>query len=104
MSWSVSLIGSPAKVKEALVAQAAKQSGQCKAEMDAALPHILGLVDQNYVTEAGAKSGYTSGGLVKVEASGSGSTCGDAANPGKSIDLQRTCKVLVEPLYGNFVG
>lgn len=38
MSWSIKLVGKPAKVVEALDAESAKLSGQCKAEYDAALP------------------------------------------------------------------
>lgn len=47
MSWSAYYIGTPEKLVEALQKQSESLSGNCKAEFDAALPHITGLIQQN---------------------------------------------------------
>jgi hypothetical protein len=44
MSWSVSLIGAPAKVIEVLDTNATKLRGESLAEYTEALPHLRGLV------------------------------------------------------------
>lgn len=46
MSWSISLLGTPDKVKEKLMAESARLTGLSKQEFDEALPHLTGLVDQ----------------------------------------------------------
>lgn len=48
MSWSVNLIGTPTKITAALKKQSETLTGQSKEEFDAALPHMLGLLAQNY--------------------------------------------------------
>jgi hypothetical protein len=48
MSWTVNTIGTPAKVVEELDAHSARLSGPSKDEMDAALPHIKGIIENNF--------------------------------------------------------
>lgn len=50
MSWSVTFIGNPQKIVQALKDNSEKLSGVSKDEFDAALPHLIGLVEQNYNT------------------------------------------------------
>lgn len=85
MSWSIKFFGHPDKVIEALEAESNKLSGESKVEYDAALPHIVGLVKQNYNDQSKP--------LIQVDASGHG-----YSHDGKS--MQRNCKVVVDYLYG----
>lgn len=48
MSWSVTLIGNPGKITQALQKQSEAITGKSKEEFDAALPHLTGLLAQNY--------------------------------------------------------
>lgn len=47
MSWSAYYIGTPTKIVEALEEQSKNSHGSVKAEFDAALPHMVGLIKQN---------------------------------------------------------
>ncbi len=47
MSWSAYYIGTPDKLTEALQKQSETLTGNCKMEFDAALPHMVGLIQQN---------------------------------------------------------
>jgi len=47
MSWSVNYIGSPGNISAALEKQSGTLSGQSKQEFDAALPHLIALINQN---------------------------------------------------------
>lgn len=47
MSWSAYYIGTPDKLVEALTKQSEGLIGNSKTEFDAALPHIIGLIQQN---------------------------------------------------------
>jgi hypothetical protein len=88
MSWSVQFIGKPEKVVEALNAQSETMktySGDSKAEFDAALPHLVALVNENFGT------GYP----VKLVASGHGVSGGDKPN--------RQLTVSLEVIYGLLV-
>lgn len=88
MSWSIQLIGTPQGLINELNAQSEKMNpGISKEEFDEALPHIRGLLAQNYAPIAP---------LVRLEASGSGWGAGDQAH--------RNLSVKVEPLYGKFTG
>lgn len=49
MSWSITAEGRPAEVVEKLQAYGASLTGQSKVEFDDALPHLVGLVNQNHV-------------------------------------------------------
>jgi hypothetical protein len=46
MSWSVNYIGTPPKLVEALKKHSEKLSGASKEEFDAALPHMIALIEQ----------------------------------------------------------
>lgn len=73
MSWSKTLIGkAPAVVRE-LKAYSEKLNGDSKAEYDAALPHMVALVSQNFVSDSAKAKGYLEQ-TLHVEASGHGST------------------------------
>lgn len=48
MSWSVSFIGTPEKIVEALEKYGAGLDGQSKKEFDEALPCMIGLVKLNF--------------------------------------------------------
>lgn len=48
MSWSTNITGNPDKITEALDKQSQELTGQSKAEFDAALPHLKGLLALNY--------------------------------------------------------
>lgn len=84
MSWSVNFIGKPEKVVEALQAQSEKMSGESKVEYDSALPHLTGLVKENF--------GYDY--VVNLSASGHGQT-------GEKPYRQLTAKI--ELIYGLLV-
>ena len=99
MSWSVSLFGTPDKVAAALDNHSNdKMTGQSKLEWDEAKPHLIALVKQNFVTEEYMKQ-YPNAlvsPLVKLDASGSGSSSGDK-------QLQRSCSIKIETIYTNLV-
>lgn len=48
MSWSITFIGKSENVSKALEDHSTKLSGQSKEEYDAALPYLMGLVQQNF--------------------------------------------------------
>ena len=81
MSWSVSFIGKPEKVSEALLDYSNKLSGPSKDEYDAAVNPLIALVSQNI------GEGY----MVKISASGSG------------YNGVRSCNVSIENIYGILV-
>jgi hypothetical protein len=84
MSWSVQFIGKPEKVVEALQKQSTTMNGESKAEYDSALPHLTGLVKENF--------GYDY--MVNLTASGHGQT-------GEKPTRQLTVKL--ELIYGVLV-
>ena len=92
MSWSVQLIGRPPAVAQALQEHNATLNGQSKAEFDDALPHLLGLVEQNFATE---DSSYIPP-VIQLEGSGSGVTK-------DGVQEYRTLIVTVKQLYGKLV-
>jgi len=71
MSWSVNFLGRPEKVVEALKTHAEKSglTGQSREEYEAAMPHLVGLVEQNVC--AGGSPEYPK--MVKLVANGHGS-------------------------------
>jgi hypothetical protein len=85
MSWSVSFIGKPEKVIEALQKQSETLTGESKKEYDSALPHLIGLVNENFGTS------YP----VKLAASGHGTVYADKS------DRQLTASI--ELVYGLLV-
>lgn len=48
MSWSTSATGTPDEVVDHLTKYGATLTGQSKVEFDAALPHLTGLVKENF--------------------------------------------------------
>lgn len=97
MSWSLTYIGKPSKIVEALNVFAAKQTDQCKVEFDDALPHLIGLVQQNFVLNKPEP-------VLRIVASGYGYE--EAAGPDKTVRMQtyRTCTVTIENLHGTILG
>jgi hypothetical protein len=91
MSWSVSLIGQPDKLVEALEAESARLTGQCKEEFDAAKPHIAGLVNQNYQRAEGVAAP-----VLQLEAHGSG-------YKSNGVEQYRSAAVTLKPLIGRLV-
>jgi len=93
MSWSIAFIGKPQKVAEALEAESAKMSDQSKIEYDTALPHLVGLVKNNFVDEAkyGSKEP-----MLKINASGHG-------NVQNGEQIQRQVSVSIENIYNVLV-
>jgi len=87
MSWSITFIGKPENVANALSEHSAKLDGQSKVEYDSALPHITGLVKENFGNQDQ---------LVKVTANGHGyATNGE--------QKQRQCTASVEVFYAVLV-
>lgn len=88
MSWSVSYIGKPEKIAEALQGYSTSMSaGQSKLEFDAALPHLTALVKENFGNENQ---------LLKFSASGSGYSINDEQKT-------RMCSVSIETFYAVLV-
>lgn len=88
MSWSISLIGNPQKVIDALNEQSEKLTGQSKLEYDAALPSLRSLVAENFAPVQP---------VIKITANGHGYENGQAD---KST---RNCSVSIETVYGLLV-
>lgn len=96
MSWSVSFFGKPEAVAKALEDAGAGLTGQSRIEFDAAKPHLVALVLNNFVMEG---FGYNSPALVELSAAGSGASGGkDGAE-----QLQRSCSVTLKPIYGKLL-
>lgn len=101
MSWSICVIGKPEDVVSALQEESLKLTGQCKAEFDDALPHMVGLLRQNF-----AKPGtnYVVP-KIKLTASGSGSSTMPQGSTDESQreQVQRSCVVNMETFYVKIV-
>lgn len=69
MSWSVRVIGSPAACAAELRTDAQRLRGSARRQYEDALPHLVGLVEQNFAEAEFA--GHASAELI-VEAEGSG--------------------------------
>ena len=91
MSWSLSCIGKPEKVAEAIEKYGEQLGGQCKIEFDAAKPHLLALVKENFTTP-----GSYSEPVLDFEAYGSGCASGDK-------QIQRDCSVILKRLNKTLV-
>jgi hypothetical protein len=85
MSWSVSFVGKPEKVAEALEAHSANCTGQSKVEYDAAKPHLVALVRENFDKEH-------DGPVIEFTASGSGYARGDE-------QMRRLLAVSIKQIY-----
>jgi hypothetical protein len=103
MSWSIQFVGAPDKVVAALEAQSEKFNGQSKVEYDDAKPHLIALVQQNFVAEG--EDGFLAP-LVRLQANGSGSALAQKLDqkfdPPKQI--QRSMSVHLESIYGVLVS
>ena len=84
MSWSVTFIGYPENVVTALEKESEKLTGQSKVEYDSALPHLTGIVKENFGGVAP---------LMKISANGHGY----ADSEGQK---QRTLQCSIEQIYG----
>ena len=92
MSWSVSYLGTPPKIVEALQAESERVSGQRKVEFDSALPHLVGLVKDNFAPEGQPVP------MLQLKAFGSGTSQSDPAS-GEVKQTQRSCSVSIERIY-----
>lgn len=90
MSWSIGLIGTAPKVVQALKEQSEKFDGQTKIEYDDALPHLIGIVEQNFESSGNSEV------LVKVTANGHGYAVGGEQK-------QRYLAVNIERFYGQII-
>ena len=93
MSWNVSFIGKPENVVAALEKYMADTpaTDQSKIEYEAAKPHLIALVQNNFASKDSTYVCPT----IKIEASGSGS----AKMTDPPVQLQRSCTVKIEPMY-----
>lgn len=87
MSWSISFFGTAEKVAEAIEGAGAEMTGQSKLEYEAAAPHLVALVRENFQNGPGDPP------LVRINAGGHGYAEGD-----KQVNRQAT--VTLERLYG----
>lgn len=87
MSWSINFIGKPENVAKALEDQSEKLDGQSKVEYDSVLPHLVGIVKENFAPIQT---------MLKLVASGHG-----YASDGEQ--KQRQCTVSLEIWYGTIV-
>lgn len=88
MSWSISFIGTPAKISEAIDKFSESASGQSKAEFDKVKEHLKALVGNNF--------SHHSEPVVRLVANGHGSFYKDQQESGH-------LQVSIEPVYGLLV-
>lgn len=85
MSWSVQFIGKPENVADALKAQKMSDP-QSNLEYESALPHLVGIVEENFGNEN----------FVKIIASGHGySVNGEQKNRSLTVTLENIYGVIV---------
>lgn len=97
MSWNVNMTGRPEKIVEALRAEAEKMGSpgsQSREEYEAALPHLVGLVEQNI---AGVPSNPEYPKMISINASGHGSKGKDG------VWTDRNCSVSISFNYTRFL-
>jgi hypothetical protein len=99
MTWIVNAVGKPENVISYLKAQTESFSGNSLAEYKDALPHLIGLVEQNFRKDAPADMV----GMIKLEASGTGLVEKHNDYPGPPLPIRRTCSVRIEPFNNNLV-
>jgi hypothetical protein len=87
MSWSITFIGKPDSIAEALQKNSDSLNGQSKLEFDSALPHLTALVKENFGPSVP---------LIKISASGHGTAT-------DGVQTQRHLSVSIEPIYGVLV-
>lgn len=91
MSWSITLIGHPDNIVKALEAESQNLSGKSKEEFDAALPHMIGLVQQNRNIDPANQP------VLSIQASGHGY---ESADGNQSYN---NCLVTINNLGGTLV-
>lgn len=84
MSWSISLIGKPMNIITALGKHSKELENPSKEEFDSALPHLIGLINQNYGTTVPN---------LKLQANGHGNL----------VNNFRSCTVSIESFYVEMV-
>lgn len=89
MSWSVGFVGKPENVAAALEKESGNMSGQSKAEYDAALPHLVALVKENFGPNPN---------MIRITASGHGTINYDTKE-----QIERHCSVNIENIWGVIV-
>jgi hypothetical protein len=89
MSWSVSVIGEPDKIIAHLEDLSVNQGGQSKVEFDDVLPHLIGLVKQNF-SDTGQDPP-----VLKLAANGHGA-CNGVPGATNSKQLYRNCNISLE--------
>jgi|GEM_PF-2231670 len=87
MSWSVEFFGKPKAVAKAISEHSENLEGQSKEEYDNALPHLVGLVAQNFSPINPEK-------IIRIMAHGHGTK----NDTGEIVD--RDCVVAIETTYG----
>jgi hypothetical protein len=87
MSWSVNIVGKPENVAAALTAQSECMEGQSKVEFDSVLPHLVGIVNQNFGQHTP---------VIKLAASGTGYSA-------NGEQVHRNCSVTLEVFYATIV-
>lgn len=92
MSWHVAIVGSPDAIIKALEGYSLTLSGQSAIEFSSALPHLCGLLREN----------FGSGSMLKLEASGSG--VADIGRPGEkpfdvAVQQSRCLQVELKHFY-----
>lgn len=91
MSWSVSCVGKPQNIINHLKEYGNSLTGMSKEEFDAALPHLVGMIEQNkYMVD-----GVDQTPLLNIVASGSGYVAGTTES--------RNCVVKIETNYFKLV-
>lgn len=89
MSWSFSAIGTPQKIIDAIQEESNRLTDQSKVEFDDAMPHLKGLVAENF-------SNAPASVLLNIFANGSGS-------PANGQQIQRSCCVKIERMYAKLL-
>lgn len=89
MSWTINFIGKPENVVTALEKHSNNLTGASKIEYDAALPHFVALIKENFGSNPL---------IVKIIASGHGY---EHVEHGEQS--YRQCSVIIEQIYGTLV-
>lgn len=88
MSWSVSYIGKPEKIVEALNQHTSSLSGQSLEEYQDALPYLIGIVQQNLNTDYDL--------ILNFSAGGSGYRA-------DGVYKHKSCTIKLEQMYGKIL-
>ena len=95
MSWSISFLGRPEQVAQAIESYSDKLDGQSKVEYDDAKLHLAALVRQNFGDVLGIS-------MLRIDASGYGQA--KQVNEGQPLrQVQRYLTLKIENLYATVV-